>query len=347
MTKMLKLRKKEIPYEEIQVPFSRLAFYPENPRIYSQFAGSGDRTQDNIQVKLETMEHVKELRSQIDKDGQVNEPLFCMEVSPESELHGHSDYLVLEGNSRLAALRMSKKGSLPPTHVPCNILDFSAYDEQETESLIFTLLGGFHITGKTDWRSYENAAYIYRRFHNHGVSADDIAKEINMTASKVRSMVAAFQMMIDAKDTNTSHWSYYEAYTTSKKLKNAQANYPRLQNQVVTLIKENKFPRAQDMRDKLPDILKNKNARNIFFDKKVTEPFKEALAEADVSGSTDTAYLRLTRFRLNFADKATQVQIVKLLRSNASQDRTVYELEQIGNIANRLLKRKSRKSTTK
>ena len=150
MAKLLKLRKKEVPYEETQALVGQLAFYPENPRIYSQFAGSGDRTQENIQAKLEGMDHVKDLRSQIDRDGQVNEALFCIPVSHGSELHGRYEYQVLEGNSRLAALRMNKKGSLPPPRVACNVLDFSAYSEQETESLIFTLLGGFHITGKTE-----------------------------------------------------------------------------------------------------------------------------------------------------------------------------------------------------
>ena len=74
MTKVFKLRKKEVPYVETEAAVERLAFYPENPRIYSQFAGSGDRTQENIQAKLEAMDHVKDLRSQIDRDGQVNEP---------------------------------------------------------------------------------------------------------------------------------------------------------------------------------------------------------------------------------------------------------------------------------
>ena len=101
MAKMLKLRKKEVPYTELEVPLGQLAFYPENPRIYSQFAGSGDRTQENIQAKLEGMDHVKELRSQIDRDGQVNEPLFCMPVLPGSELDGLYEFQVLEGNSRL------------------------------------------------------------------------------------------------------------------------------------------------------------------------------------------------------------------------------------------------------
>ena len=339
MAKMLKLRKKEVPYEEIQASVGQLAFYPENPRIYSQFAGSGDRTQENIQAKLEAMDHVKELRSQIDRDGQVNEPLFCMAVLPESELHGQYEYQVLEGNSRLAALRLNKKGSLPPARVPCNILDFSAYSEQETESLIFSLLGQFHIIGKTDWRSYENAAYIYRRFENHGVQVEDIAKEISLTPSKVRQMVNAFQMMIDAGDDNTNRWSYYEAYASSAKLKNQRENIPGLHDRVVSLIKEDKFPRALDMRDKLPDILRNQRARRIFLDEDEPEPFKEALAVADISGDTDATFKRLQRFRTELATSQTKGQITKLLRSDSSRSRTEYELNQIVKSANQLLNR--------
>ena len=340
MAKLLKLRKKEVPYEETQVPVGQLAFYPENPRIYSQFAGSGDRTQENIQAKLEGMDHVKELRSQIDRDGQVNEPLFCIRVSPEPELHGQYEYQVLEGNSRLAALRMNKKSSLPPPRLACNVLDFSAYSEQETESLIFSLLGGFHITGKTDWRSYENAAYIYRRFKNQEVPIEDITKEVpSLSPSKVRQMVDAFQMMIDAGDDNTSRWSYYEAYASSTKLRHHRENIPGLHDRVVELIKEGKFPRALDMRDKLPDILRNQSARKIFLDEDEPESFKEALAVADISGDTDAAFKRLQRFRNDLATSQTKNQIAKLLRSDSSRSRTEYELNQIVKFANQLLMR--------
>ena len=339
MAKVLKIRKKEIPYEEIQVPVGGLAFYPENPRIYSQFAGSGDRTQENIQAKLEGMDHVKELRSQIDRDGQVNEPLFCIAVSPGSELHGQYEYQVLEGNSRLAAMRMNKKGSLPPPRVPCNVLDFSAYGEPDTESLIFSLLGQFHISGKTDWRSYENAAYIYRRFKNHGVQIEDIAKEISLTPSKVRQMVNAFQMMIEAGDDNTSRWSYYEAYASSTKLKNYRENIPGLHERVVELIKEGKFPRALEMRDKLPDILHNQRARKIFLDKDEPEPFQEALAVASISGDTDAAFKRLQRFRNDLATNQAKKDIIKLLQSDSSRGRTEYELNQIVKSVSQLLNR--------
>ena len=340
MAKLLKIRRKEIPYDEIQASIGQLAFYPENPRIYSQFAGSGDRTQENIQAKLEAMDHVKELRSQIDRDGQVNEPLFCVLVPPSSELHGKYKYQVLEGNSRLAALRMGKKGSLPPLSVPCNVLDFSAYSNQETESLIFSLLGGFHITGKTDWRSYENAAYIYRRFKNQGVAIEDIAKEIpSLSPTKVRQMVNAFQMMIDAGDDNTSRWSYYEAYASSNKIKKYREDIPGLDERVVSLIKEDKFSRALEMRDKLPDVLRNQRARKIFLDGNDPEPFQEALAVADISGDTDAIFKRIQRFRNDLADSQKRRQIIKLLQSDSSRGRTKYELDQIVKSATQLLNR--------
>ena len=77
MGKVIKLLKREVPYEDVSVPVKRLAFYPQNPRIYSRFTGTTDRTQKTIQSLLAGMENVKELRSQIDRDGQVNEPLFA------------------------------------------------------------------------------------------------------------------------------------------------------------------------------------------------------------------------------------------------------------------------------
>ena len=234
---------------------------------------------------------------------------------------------------------MNKKGSLPPSRVACYVLDFSAYTEKDTESLIFSLLGQFHIIGKTDWRSYENGAYIYRRFKNHGVQIEDIAKEIALTPTKVRQMVNAFQMMIDAGDDNTSRWSYYEAYASSTKLKNQRENIPEFHDRVVTLIKADKFTRALDMRDKLTDIMRNKRARRVFFDESEPEPFKEALAVADISGDTDAAFKRLQRFRSDLATSQTRSQITKLLRSYSSKGRTEYELNQIVKSANQLLSR--------
>ena len=339
MIKEISLRRKRIPYEEVSLPFGKLAFYPENPRIYSQFAGSNDRTQESIQKKLEVMDHVKDLRVQIDRDGQVNEPLFCMKTPPSSDLALKYPFQVLEGNSRLAAVRMEKKGTLPPPSVPCNILDFSEYSAQETESLIFSLLGQFHIKGKTDWRSYENGAYIHRRFNDHRVPDDQIAKELGISAAKVRQMVRAFKFMIDAQDQDSRHWSYYEVLASSTKLRNQCAKIPHLHERIVDLIKSDEFPRALDMRDKLPDILKNQSARRIFLDEGESEPFREALAVAELSGDTDATYKKLRRFRTDIANVQTKRQINKLLANDSTSGKTEYELDKIARTVNQILNR--------
>ena len=337
MKNAIKLRKKNVPYEEVSVPVKRLAFYPENPRIYSRFAGTTGRTQKNIQEMLEGMEHVKELRSQIDRDGQVNEALYCIPVPEESDLYGEFDYQVLEGNSRLAALRITKRGSLPQLSVRCYVLNFSGYSEIERESLIFSLLGQFHITGKTDWESYENAAYIYRRYKNQGVSLENVAREIGKSKGKVQKMIEAFELMIKAGDQKKSNWSYYEAYVSSTKIKKYRERHDGLDNRVTFLIKEEKFPRALDMRDKLPAILGNKKAKKIF-DQEEKEPFHDAIEIADMSGDTNTTLRRLARFRTDLGTDDTRRQIRQLLRVQATRGKTEYELKQIAKFVADLLK---------
>lgn len=337
MKNVIKLRKKNVPYEEVSVPVKRLAFYSENPRIYSRFAGTTGRTQKNIQEMLEGMEHVKELRSQIDRDGQVNEALYCIPVPDDSDLYGEFDYQVLEGNSRLAALRITKRGSLPQTSVRCYVLNFSGYSETERESLIFSLLGQFHITGKTDWESYENAAYIYRRYKNQGISLENVAREIGKSKGKVQKMIEAFEMMIKAGDEKKAHWSYYEAYVSSTKIKKYRERHDGLDNRVTSLIKEEKFPRALDMRDKLPAILGNKKAKRIF-DQEEKEPFREAIEIADMSGDTNTTLKRLARFRTDLGTDDTRRQIKQLLRGQATRKKTEYELRKISRFVADLLK---------
>jgi predicted transcriptional regulator len=335
----LKFRGRVVPCEEKTVAVDRLAFYPENPRIYSRFAGEQDRTQGKIQKTLETMEHVKSLRSRLDRDGQVNEPLYCMVVEPDSQLDGDYDFQVLEGNSRLAAIRMERKGSLPLTTVPCYILDFSSYSPTDKESLIFSILGDFHIVGKTNWETYENAAYIHRRFNNQGATVEQIAKDIDQTPAKVRHMISAFDMMIQADDNDTNHWSYYEAYVSSSRLRKHRDDIPGLDERVVDLIKEGEFPRALDMRDKLPDILRSQRARRIFLDEGEENPFKEALEVAELSGDTDAVFKRLQRFRNELGTQQTRRQIIKLLKNSQSRGNTKFELEKIVTLANQLLKR--------
>lgn len=68
----------------------------DNPRVYSVVRANGKQpTQEEIQQQLSDLEHVKELREDIKRNGGLIEPLIVRGGSLD----------VLEGNSRLAAYR--------------------------------------------------------------------------------------------------------------------------------------------------------------------------------------------------------------------------------------------------
>ncbi len=338
----LMLHQKTVSYEEQQVHISKLAFYPENPRIYSQFGGEQERTQESIQEMLESMEHVRALRIQIDQDGQVNEPLYCVPVQSGSPLYHLYDYQVLEGNSRLAALKMNKSGTLPTVMtVPCWILDFSRYSEKDRETLIFSLLGRFHIIGKTDWTTYENAAYIHRRHKNQGVPIDEIGHEIGKQRRTVQNLIAAFENMLKARDTKQQNWSYYEVLESNTHIRQARENDPTLNERLIDLIKRGKMPTAMKMRDHLPDILKSRKAKRILLDQDEEDPFDEALAVAETTGDTSKTMKQLEKFRKYLADDSNKRQIRRLLQDEGKKGPAEYHLKQITRSIDRLVKRTS------
>lgn len=330
MTNQIQLQRCSVPYETKLVHIDRLAFYPENPRIDSRFPHDEERSQEAIQLILEKMEHVKELRSQIDRDGQVNEPLYCISIPQDSDLIQTFDYQVLEGNSRLAALRMTgKRTSLPPSSVSCNILNFSGYTEREKESLIFSLLSQFHIAGRTNWESYENAAYIYRRHKRHGMTLQALVREMGLARAKIQKIIEAFELMMASTDRKRSNWSYYEAYVSSSKIRKHRENDSSLDERVCNLIREDKISRAADLRDKLPAILGNKAAKKLLLRENEESPFEDAAEVAQYSGDMNSILNRIHRFRKFLGLAETKKQIRKLQKEGGTKGRIEFEMKKL------------------
>ena len=148
----------------------KLKFFADNPRVYSVMRANGKQpTQEEIQQQLSELEHVKELREDIKRNGGLLEPLIVRGGSFE----------VLEGNSRLAAYRqLATKEPIKWSMVKCTLLppDVDA-------ALVFALLGQFHIKGKKDWAPYEQAGFLYRRFKDHKVPVSTLAAELGLGRS--------------------------------------------------------------------------------------------------------------------------------------------------------------------
>ena len=233
--------------EEVSVrngflPVLDLSFYPDNPRIYSFIQRQDDvPSQDEIHRRLNRMDHVKQLIQSIRANGGLTDPMLVRD----------GDFVVLEGNSRLAAYRELARldavrwGKAKVRLLPADI----------SEKLVFALLGEYHIIGRKDWAPYEQAGYLYRRNIKHGVSVQEMADEMGLSIRLVSHLVSTYRFMVDNDENDVNKWSHYDEYLKSNAVKKVRQGNPDLDKIVVRKIKDNEIETARDVRDKLVKIL--------------------------------------------------------------------------------------------
>jgi hypothetical protein len=231
------------PFTEKKILQSTLKFYPENPRIYSLLNSiEGTPDQQEIEDKLIGMEHVRELKQSIEANGGLIDPLIVRD----------GDFVVLEGNSRLAAYRLlAKKDAIRWGLVKCRVLP-----ENITDEVIFKLLGQYHIIGRKDWSPFEQAGYLWRRIVDNKIEPEKLAKEMGLSVSKTKNMVAVYDFMKAHNAIDPTHWSYYEEYLKSRSINKARVEFPELDNRIVNQIKTGVITQAIDIRHKLEPITK-------------------------------------------------------------------------------------------
>lgn len=311
-TNTLTIRGQEIPVETCLIEHTKLRFFADNPRIYSIVRADGkEPTQEEIQEQLLQLEHVRALIVDIRQNGGLTDPLVVIADS----------YEVVEGNSRLAAYRhLAKSEPIKWAKVKCTVLPATI-----DHSLLFALLGQYHIKGKKDWAPYEQAGFLYRRFKDHKIDVRTLASEIGLSSRTVKHLIDTYQFMIDHGETATDRWSYYDEYLRSSKIRKAREAYPDFDVLIVEKIKSGEIRRAVDVRDELPVIcsaspkLLKKFATGVL-------AFENAV-ETAMEGGGDSAHLkRLTAFRKwivsDEADPLLQV-------TGQVRDKIIFELGKI------------------
>src|SRR5581483_4750558 len=269
----LLIRGHEIPVQNKLIDQASLKFFVDNPRVYSVLrAGGNDPSQKEIQSRLQELEHVKELVQDIKINKGLLEPLIVKAGSLE----------VLEGNSRLAAYRLlAKTDPLKWGLVKCNLLPSDIDD-----ALVFALLGQFHIKGKKDWAPYEQAGFLYRRYHQHHENLQTLAQEIGISQKAVAHLVSVYEFMIKHGENDVNRWSYYDEYIKSSKVKKARAKHPGLDELIVSKVKNEEIKRAVDLREQLPVICSSQRALTRLVNGSST--FSKAYDSAVSAGGEDT-----------------------------------------------------------
>ncbi|MBR4148359.1 MAG: ParB N-terminal domain-containing protein [Bacteroidales bacterium] len=268
-----------------ELPVLELRFYEENPRVYTILrTNGGTPSQEEIEEHMLSMEHVKVLRQSIKKVGLID-PLIVRD----------GDFVVLEGNSRLAAYRkLVKEDPVKWGKVKCKILP-----RDIEQSTILTILGQYHIVGRKDWSPFEQAGFLVRGLEATKVKIEDFARSLGLSTTNAKKYIEVYGYMKEQNDLNPMRWSYYEEFLKNRAIKNVVKDNPELEEKVVEDIKTGKIHEASDIR-KLGDIVKSKSKAG----KKALAQYREgkvslekAYESVKESGVLDEDLQRIRRFK--------------------------------------------------
>ena len=214
-----------------RVPVDRLRLDRGNPRLVGEAADASDEW---IIARLYRSAELDELLQSISANGYLDiEPLI---VTCEDAGDG---FVVLEGNRRLAALRLLREGDLVeriasseklrisiPEVTPSARSTFDAVSVYRVASRAHarSFIGFKHINGAAKWDAYAKARFAaewYKAGQSEGVSLDDIARAIGDRHDTIKRMVSAIYVLDQAaskerfsvEDRFTKKFNFSHLYT--------------------------------------------------------------------------------------------------------------------------------------
>jgi hypothetical protein len=113
-------------------------------------------------------------------------------------------YVVVEGNRRVAALKWLKEDSESGIDVPAEVTGI--FDRvpvvvinDEDEATYLAIMGIRHVGGIKQWGGYQSARLVYELRHDHGQSAQDVAERLGLSAVEINRRYRAYQAMQQMK----------------------------------------------------------------------------------------------------------------------------------------------------
>jgi len=181
---------------------------PLNPRLGRENANA-DTTQAKV---LELMKDwsLEELAvSFIESGFWPQEALLVV----KEKLYGKPALVVVEGNRRLAALKLlraavDKKGGgdkrwnalLDGKTVPPQLFNRIPYIEVESRTDVDAFLGFRHVTGIMEWRPVEKAEYIAKLIEQRRMTYADVTRRIGSRVPTVRQNYISYRLFLQMED---------------------------------------------------------------------------------------------------------------------------------------------------
>jgi len=190
-----------------QIEVDRLFLDEENPRLAS---GHGGDTQEDLMKILWTEMAVDEVALSIAANGFFQEEnLFVIPRNPKEKDESKRTYTVVEGNRRLAAVKLLRDENLreriKATDLPklnakeiaaLNKLPVAIYNDHEE---LWEYFGFRHINGPKPWDSFSKAKYIADVKDRYNVPLDEIARKIGDQHSTVKKLYRGYVALQQAE----------------------------------------------------------------------------------------------------------------------------------------------------
>ena len=214
-----------------KVPLEWLKLDRENPRLIDGVAGASD---ERVIAQLYRRAELNELLQSISTNGYLDiEPLIVMLNPDDGRL------IVLEGNRRLAVLRLFREPGLKERIASSEELRIPVPEVEESIRSTFdkvsvyrvssreearSFIGFKHINGAAKWDSYAKARFAaewYKQEKSSGVRLENIAEKIGDRHATVKRMVSAIYVLdqarqkelFDIEDRNTAKFNFSHLYT--------------------------------------------------------------------------------------------------------------------------------------
>ena len=201
----------EVPLASVvSVPVTWLVLDPENPRLVSI---GREASETAIIAQLYRAEDLSELLQSIAANGYLDiEPLIVLEKE------GH--LIVLEGNRRLAAIRLFREPELATRvsdqeRIRITLPDISDEHRPSLDSVsvhrvadrkdAWPFIGFKHINGAAKWESYAKAKFAADWYRDGSVSLADIAAHIGDKHDTIKRMVNAIYVLEQADTADIFH----------------------------------------------------------------------------------------------------------------------------------------------